>query len=337
MKAVFGFPLAMATALLLVSCGKNEDAAPANDSANDSNVSAPAEPAVTNAVTPAAFDINSIPLSNKPLGAFPYITLPSGYTAHGRTDATKDFARFPFWVNGKAHWVEGRFHEYAFSSAEGKQFSQFEVTRNIEALVEQMGGVKISQGQIPGDTVRSWGEEITQGFRGLGDVYNVPATTYLIRRADGNIWIHYVADTAMAWLVIGQEKSFAPTAQLLPAATLKQQLDAAGRVSLQVNFATDKADILPDSLPQIEQVAQLLTEDPALTLQVNGHADGSGDAAHNRQLSEARARSVVAMLTGKGIAATRLKAAGFGADRPTADNATDAGRAQNRRVELVKG
>lgn len=84
------------------------------------------------------------------------------------------------------------------------------------------------------------------------------------------------------------------------------------------------------------EVLKLLEQNPALRLSVEGHTDNTGAAAHNRQLSEARARAVVAHLTQHRIAATRLRAAGFGPDKPLADNATEAGKAQNRRVELVK-
>ena len=80
----------------------------------------------------------------------------------------------------------------------------------------------------------------------------------------------------------------------------------------------------------------MLRADPVLKLAVEGHTDNTGDAAHNRTLSEARARAVVAALAGKGIDAGRLQSAGFGADKPAADNAGEDGRARNRRVELVK-
>ena len=126
------------------------------------------------------------------------------------------------------------------------------------------------------------------------------------------------------------------TAGLLPASALKQQLDADGRVAIQVNFAVDKAEILPESRPQIEQVLALLRDDPALSLSVEGHTDATGDADHNQRLSQARAQSVMAALVEQGIEAERLQAAGFGQSRPMADNDTEEGRARNRRVELVR-
>lgn len=84
------------------------------------------------------------------------------------------------------------------------------------------------------------------------------------------------------------------------------------------------------------EVLKLLQQNPTLRLSVQGHTDNAGTAPHNQQLSEARARAVVASLTGAGIVAGRLQAAGFGQTKPLADNATEAGKAKNRRVELVK-
>jgi outer membrane protein OmpA-like peptidoglycan-associated protein len=86
----------------------------------------------------------------------------------------------------------------------------------------------------------------------------------------------------------------------------------------------------------VAEVVKLLTTSPELKLSVEGHTDDTGTASRNQQLSEARARAVVASLTQAGIAAGRLQAAGFGQTKPLADNATEAGKAQNRRVELVK-
>jgi outer membrane protein OmpA-like peptidoglycan-associated protein len=83
-------------------------------------------------------------------------------------------------------------------------------------------------------------------------------------------------------------------------------------------------------------VIALLKTNPSLKLTVEGHTDNVGAPNYNRSLSDARARSVVAALTAQGIASRRLTAVGYGQEKPVADNGTDAGRAQNRRVELVK-
>ncbi|WP_262709868.1 OmpA family protein [Hymenobacter metallicola] len=102
-----------------------------------------------------------------------------------------------------------------------------------------------------------------------------------------------------------------------------------------MNFDTDKARIKPESEATVAEVVKLL-QNPGLRLSVEGHTDNTGAAAHNRQLSEQRAQAVVANLTRHNIAGSRLRAAGFGPDKPLADNTTEAGKAQNRRVELVK-
>jgi outer membrane protein OmpA-like peptidoglycan-associated protein len=86
----------------------------------------------------------------------------------------------------------------------------------------------------------------------------------------------------------------------------------------------------------VVEVVKLLQQNPALRLAVQGHTDNTGSADHNRQLSKARAQAVVANLTQHAIASPRLQAAGFGPDRPIADNGTEQGKARNRRVELVK-
>ena len=113
-------------------------------------------------------------------------------------------------------------------------------------------------------------------------------------------------------------------------------LNANGRVALHINFDTGKATIRPDSQPIVDQIVSLLAANPSLSLSVEGHTDNVGGAASNQTLSTARAQAVVAALVAKGVAASRLSSAGFGQDKPIADNGTEAGRAQNRRVELVK-
>lgn len=101
-------------------------------------------------------------------------------------------------------------------------------------------------------------------------------------------------------------------------------------------FDFNKSDIKPQSKPALDEIARYLAADPARRLHVVGHTDGVGGFDFNIKLSQARADAVVAELVRSyGIAAGRLKGNGVGMLAPIASNATDEGRAQNRRVELV--
>jgi outer membrane protein OmpA-like peptidoglycan-associated protein len=114
-------------------------------------------------------------------------------------------------------------------------------------------------------------------------------------------------------------------------------LDRDGRVSVYgIYFDTGQSAIKPESKPTLDEIAALLKARPALKLYVVGHTDMTGALAPNRALSEARALAVVTALVRKyGIAAARLEGHGVGPLAPVAPNAEEAGRAKNRRVELV--
>lgn len=104
----------------------------------------------------------------------------------------------------------------------------------------------------------------------------------------------------------------------------------------KVYFATGKSQLLAKSNGLLDQVAAILKQhDEIEALQVEGHTDSSGDAAQNTTLSQARAEAVKAYLLSKGIEAGRVKAIGFGPDRPADSNATATGRENNRRVEFT--
>lgn len=118
---------------------------------------------------------------------------------------------------------------------------------------------------------------------------------------------------------------------------LLSELDKAGRVSIYgINFDTGKATVLPTSEAVLTEVYRLLEGSPDLKLRVEGHTDNTGPKAANEHLSLQRAQAVVTWLTSKGIAAQRLTPLGFGDTKPVADNDSEAGRAKNRRVDLVK-
>jgi outer membrane protein OmpA-like peptidoglycan-associated protein len=113
-------------------------------------------------------------------------------------------------------------------------------------------------------------------------------------------------------------------------------LNKDGFMALYINFDTGKATIKPESLQIIEQVGELLQNNPDLKLNVEGHTDNVGTAPGNKILSEQRAKAVVSAVVSKGIEISRLTAVGWGQEKPIADNRTEEGRAKNRRVEIVK-
>ncbi|HPF60693.1 MAG TPA: OmpA family protein [Gemmatimonadales bacterium] len=101
-------------------------------------------------------------------------------------------------------------------------------------------------------------------------------------------------------------------------------------------FDVDSDRLRPESTPKLEELREMLAGHPDLRLGIEGHTDATGDDAHNADLSVRRARSVVAYLVEHGIAANRLEASGKGETAPIGDNATPAGRQQNRRVVIRK-
>ena len=107
-------------------------------------------------------------------------------------------------------------------------------------------------------------------------------------------------------------------------------------ITYGITFDVGKAVIKPESMGEINRIVKLMTDDPSLRFEVQGHTDNTGNAASNQTLSEQRAKAIVTKLVEMGIAADRLTAVGKGQTNPLADNSTDEGRAKNRRVEFVK-
>ena len=125
---------------------------------------------------------------------------------------------------------------------------------------------------------------------------------------------------------------------VVDAAALGRDLTAQGHVAVYgIYFDSDKADVKPESKPAIDEVAKLLRANPELRVILVGHTDNAGTLAYNLDLSKRRAEAVKAMLVHDyGIAADRLDAAGVGFLAPVASNRDAAGRAKNRRVEIVE-
>jgi outer membrane protein OmpA-like peptidoglycan-associated protein len=118
-------------------------------------------------------------------------------------------------------------------------------------------------------------------------------------------------------------------------ATLEQELAETGEATLRgVYFDTDSDRLRPESEATLEAVRAVMEATAAARYVIEGHTDNQGGDDYNLALSERRAQAVVDWLVAHGIAADRLRAEGFGERRPVADNATAAGRAQNRRVTV---
>jgi outer membrane protein OmpA-like peptidoglycan-associated protein len=115
-------------------------------------------------------------------------------------------------------------------------------------------------------------------------------------------------------------------------------IQSAGRfVTYGILFDTDSDRIKPESAASMKSIAFGLQANPELKVLIEGHTDSTGNAEHNLDLSKRRAEAVKAVLVSEfQVDAARLGAAGLGATKPIAQNDTPQGRAQNRRVELVK-
>ncbi len=124
--------------------------------------------------------------------------------------------------------------------------------------------------------------------------------------------------------------------QEITADDMLKTLNADGHIALYINFETGKADIKPESQVIIDQIVEMMKANPTLKVSIEGHTDNVGTATANQTLSEKRAQAVMNALIAKGIDKSRLTSKGWGATKPIGDNSTDDGKAQNRRVEIVK-
>lgn len=115
--------------------------------------------------------------------------------------------------------------------------------------------------------------------------------------------------------------------------------DAQGNINLvmpgNITFANDDATISSSFYNNLNQLAQTMIQYDQTTIVVAGHTDSNGTDAYNQALSQRRAAAVKSYLVSRGVPANRIQTIGYGESSPVATNATDAGRAQNRRVELT--
>ena len=159
--------------------------------------------------------------------------------------------------------------------------------------------------------------------KGSQDIY----ATVLTSKNNGRIY------TQLIVAVVGSMKN-----KMVDAAAMAKGLGEKGHIALYgIYFDTDKAVIKPASKPTLDQIAKLLQSKPKLSVYIVGHTDNQSSYAYNMTLSHKRAAAVAAALINSyHVARSRLHTAGVGFLAPVGSNATEAGRALNRRVELVE-
>lgn len=227
---------------------------------------------------------------------------------------TKEFAAVPFKLQkGKTRVVEGKYTSITYAVDDRKDDQTGEaVVRNYENALKKIGGTVA-------DSVPNWwvnGSVVVDGKEVWAEA----------QRGNGKIWLQVVEKQEMVQHVVADAASF------------RDGLKANGHVAVEgIWFDTAKSVVKPESTAALQEVAKLLAADPSLKLWVVGHTDSVGAVDANMKLSQARAEAVAAALVGShGVAAARLKGYGVGPLAPVASNDTEAGRAKNRRVELVK-
>jgi OmpA-OmpF porin, OOP family len=236
------------------------------------------------------------------------------------SNEAKDFDAHKFFDGKGLVTVEGKVFSVNYRPKESLKSvpSELQIRRNYANAIKKIGGKIIFEGR----------SELYEDNR-----YNREVITGKILRDNAEIWaeIWSMGDDFTVTVV---EKQL--MRQDITASDMLDAINKNGFIALDIHFDTGKSTIKPESDPIVQQIVQLLIDNADLKLGVEGHTDNVGDPKSNQKLSDDRAKSVVAALGKSGIQTSRLFPAGFGQDRPVADNRSEEGRAKNRRVELVK-
>lgn len=326
----------------------------AEDSQKETSI--PQEPEPVQPVTEPSyhldgeFDWSKIPSSTANIGSFPYISVPNGmyhWKADGNNQPAPDDQPYTeFWSFNKLIMFDG----VNVFDAEGKRaylradmldnqdFNQYKFDKSTQDYLNSIGAVLIYNDKIPREiTDKLDEEEDSSVYKYMtGNVWGEPIKMYALNHSTGKIFFQIISDSASADIGVIELEGFEQTIKAPTASEIKNQLDTAGKAILHINFDTGKATIKPDGQAVIEQIYLLLSGNPDLKLSIAGHTDNVGNPSDNQKLSESRANTVMYALAGKGIDISRLKAKGFGDTQPIADNNSEEGKAQNRRVELAK-
>jgi len=188
-------------------------------------------------------------------------------------------------------------------------WNHFALSFNKRALKVYVNGKRIIN--IPNATAMDWFSVETEFWEDHVDYITN------IRLAKGGVALYERNEQSMTAI----EKAIAETGKF---------------VTNNILFETGKATLKPESMAEIQKVADYMKKNPGARFEVQGHTDNQGSDAINDPLSQQRAEAVVKALEGLGCDPFNLRPVGKGSHEPVADNSTDAGRAKNRRVEFIK-
>lgn len=165
------------------------------------------------------------------------------------------------------------------------------------------------------------------------NVVDLDSLTYLLPGA-----YYYIDDVSVVCLGCNQDRildTITAINSVVPKDTMVDTFSVGATFVLQnIFFDYDKATLLQQSYNELQHLLTILKSHPTMKIEVRGHTDGHGSVDYNQRLSENRAKSVVDYLISKGIDIKRLQYKGFGKSIPIDSNATEEGRARNRRVEF---
>jgi OOP family OmpA-OmpF porin len=287
--------------------------------------------------TTATFDINSIPVSTQDVGDFPFFTLPKGLQNQNKP-LQKNFDVCFFPIDGIMTPFEGRLYKANVVAEKGEEFSKRYFEKSLEDYLTGIGAVKVYDGEITSDEYKRYTkQDPNKGDQGDMGYTSEQIKFFVLRTQDkGNIYVQFSANNVSGKLNILQEEAMTQTITKVTSEEIANDLLAKGKSILHINFDTDKATLKADGSEVVQEIVKVLTKNPELRIAINGYTDNSGAKDHNQTLSENRALTVKNEIVKAGINADRLTSKGFGQDSPIASNDTEDGKAQNRRVELVK-
>jgi outer membrane protein OmpA-like peptidoglycan-associated protein len=263
----------------------------------------------------------------------------TGYVVKDFDAARMQAAAFKDGQPADARRLEGRVTRIAYRTKPGP--SILEVSRNFETQLAKAGFTTL----LACDTDACGAIPFTEAIDALPvpqmwvDGFNYHY--YAGRKEDGGreiyarVLVSQNNQDITAQLTIAELKAIEN--KMVDAAAMAKGLGETGHIALYgIYFDTDKATLKPESRPTLEQIAKLLTTQPQLNVFIVGHTDNQGAYDYNVDLSRRRAEAVAAELARSyRIAPARLRTAGVGFLAPVGSNASDSGRALNRRVELV--